>query len=248
MALEKILAIRTNKTIYMDKDKCVKVFQTNYPKDDILNEALNQARIEKTEIKMPRICGVMMVEGNWAIVSDFIKGKTIKALMKEDPDNMDKYMDMFVDTQLFIHNSRKTSLNHQKDKLARKINDSILRDEAKFDLLTRLESLPISNYICHGDYNPENVIVDPKGVCYTIDWAHVTEGNTYGDIARTYLLFILDGRKDLAEKYYENYSSKRELDRKEFQRWLPIIAASELTRCKEKDRDILLEWVKCQEF
>ena len=40
MNLEKIIAVRNAKTIYRDGDKCVKVFNENYSKADILNEAL----------------------------------------------------------------------------------------------------------------------------------------------------------------------------------------------------------------
>ena len=46
MNSDKIIAVRTNKTIYRDGDKCIKVFNSDYSKADILNEALNQARIE----------------------------------------------------------------------------------------------------------------------------------------------------------------------------------------------------------
>ena len=46
MNLEKIIAIRNAKTIYKDGDNCVKVFNNNYLKSDILNEALNHARAD----------------------------------------------------------------------------------------------------------------------------------------------------------------------------------------------------------
>ena len=43
MKLEKIIAVRNNKTIYRDGDKCIKVFNEGFSKADVLNEALNQA-------------------------------------------------------------------------------------------------------------------------------------------------------------------------------------------------------------
>ena len=48
MKLENVIAKRTNKTIFRDGDKAVKVFELGYSKADILNEALNQARVEET--------------------------------------------------------------------------------------------------------------------------------------------------------------------------------------------------------
>ena len=86
MKLDKMIAVRTNKTIYRDGDTCVKVFNEEYSKADVLNEALNQARVEETGLNIPKILGVTMNDGKWAIVSEFIKGKTLAQLMEEEPE------------------------------------------------------------------------------------------------------------------------------------------------------------------
>ena len=44
--LERVIAVRTSKTVYRDGDKVVKVFDKEYSKVDVLNEALNQAIVE----------------------------------------------------------------------------------------------------------------------------------------------------------------------------------------------------------
>ena len=74
MNLENIIAKRVKKTIYRDGDKTIKVFDADYSKADILNEALNQARVEETGVPMPKVIEVTTVDGKWAIVSDFIEG------------------------------------------------------------------------------------------------------------------------------------------------------------------------------
>ena len=43
MMLDRVIAVRNNKTIYRDGDRCVKVFGDNYSKADVFAEALNQA-------------------------------------------------------------------------------------------------------------------------------------------------------------------------------------------------------------
>lgn len=45
MNLDKIIAVRTTKTVYRDGDTAIKVFSEDYLKTDVLNEALNQARV-----------------------------------------------------------------------------------------------------------------------------------------------------------------------------------------------------------
>ena len=100
MKLEKIIAVRNNKTIYRDGDKSIKVFNEGFSKADVLNEALNQARIEGTGLNIPKVLEVTMIEGKWAIVSEFIKGKTLAQLMEEDPEKKDEYLALLVELQL----------------------------------------------------------------------------------------------------------------------------------------------------
>ena len=47
MNLDRVIAVRNNKTIYRDGDKCIKVFSPDFSKGDVLNEALNQARVDE---------------------------------------------------------------------------------------------------------------------------------------------------------------------------------------------------------
>ena len=81
MNMENIIAQRPNKVIYRDGDQCIKVFNADFSKADILNEALNQARIEETGLNIPKILGVTMVDGKWAIITEYIEGKTLAQLM-----------------------------------------------------------------------------------------------------------------------------------------------------------------------
>ena len=43
--LKNEIATRSNKNIYQDNDSVIKLFEENYSKANILNEALNQARV-----------------------------------------------------------------------------------------------------------------------------------------------------------------------------------------------------------
>ena len=48
-----IIKERKNKVIYIEDDKCFKVFEEGYNVGHILNEALNQARVQDTDLKNP---------------------------------------------------------------------------------------------------------------------------------------------------------------------------------------------------
>ena len=90
MNFDRVIAVRTNKTVYRDGDKCLKVFGEDYSKADVLNEALNQARVEETGLNIPKILEVTKVENKWVIVSEFIEGKTLARLIEENPDKKDE--------------------------------------------------------------------------------------------------------------------------------------------------------------
>lgn len=85
MNLERVIAVRNNKTVYRDGDKAIKVFDANFSKSDILNEALNQARVEEAGVRVPKVLEVSVIDGKWAIVSEYIPGKTLAQLMEETP-------------------------------------------------------------------------------------------------------------------------------------------------------------------
>ena len=93
MKLDNVISVRLHKTIYRDGDKCIKVFDSDYSKADVLHEALNQARIEETGLNIPKVLEVTMVNGQWAIVLEYIEGKTLAELMEEDSQNTDKYLE-----------------------------------------------------------------------------------------------------------------------------------------------------------
>ena len=142
MKLEKVIAVRTSKTVYKDGDRAIKVFDEDYKKSDILNEALNQARVEETGLPIPKLLEVGVVDGKWAIVSEFIKGKTLGRLMEENPDKLQEYLNLFVDIQLQIHNQKAPLLNKLKDKMNRKISETDLDATTRYELHTRLEGMP----------------------------------------------------------------------------------------------------------
>lgn len=248
MKLDKVIAVRKNKTIYREGDKCVKVFNNDYSKADVLNEALNQARIEETGLNIPKISEVTMIEGKWAIVSEYIEGKTLAQLMEENEDKRDEYLELLVDLQIEVQSKTCPLLNKLKDKMNRKISQSELDATTRYDLHTRLEGMPKHNKVCHGDFNPSNIIINENGVPYIIDWSHATQGNASADAARTYLLFCLNGDIEVAKKYLDMFCKKSNTARQYVQKWMPIVAASQSVKGNEKEREFLLSWVDVVEY
>ncbi len=216
MKLDTIIAERKHKTIYRDGDLVAKVFDESFPKSDILNEALNQARVEETGLNIPKI--------------------------------EEEYMNLFVDVQLKILSKKCPLLKRIKDKMQDKISQADLDATTRYELHTRLASMKTHNKVCHGDFNPSNVIITPDGTPYILDWSHATQGNGAADAARTYLLFMLNGQKDLAEKYLKLYCFKSDTARQYVNNWMPIVAASQSVKGNPEERELLLSWANVFDY
>ncbi len=248
MNLDRVIAVRNNKTIYRDGDRCIKLFDSDYSKADVLNEALNQARIEETGLHIPKVLEVCTIDGKWAIVSEYIKGKTLSQLMQEDPDHFDEYLNLFVDLQLEVQSQHCPMLNKLKDKMNRKISQADLDATTRYDLHTRLEGMPKHNKVCHGDFRPSNIIIADDGTPYILDWSHATQGNASADAARTYLLFWLKGDMEGAEKYLNLFCKKSGTEKPYVQKWMPIVAASQSVKGNAKEREFLLSWATVVDY
>lgn len=248
MKFDQIIAERKGKKIYLDGNKVIKLFDESFPKANVLNEALNLARIEETGLNVPKIHEVGVFDSKWAIVTDYIEGETLEALMKKNPGKLDEYMELFVNVQLEIQSKRAPLLNKLKDKMNRKISESGIDATTRYELHTRLDGMPKHIKVLHGDYNPSNVVITKDGTPYVLDWAHATQGNASADAARTYLLFSLKNEKELAEKYMDLFCRKSDTAKQYVQQWLPIVAASQLVKEKPEERDLLLNWVNVVDY
>ena len=248
MNLDKVIAVRNNKTVYQDGDRCIKVFNEGFSKADVLNEALNIARIEETDLPIPKLLEVTMIDGKWAIAYEYIKGETLAQLMEKNPDKKDEYLELFVDLQLTVQSKTSPLLNKLKDKMNRKISEAQLDATARYELHTRLEGMPKHNKVCHGDFNPSNIVISEDNKPYILDWSHVTQGNASADAARSYLLFCLGGDEDSAKKYLDLFCKKSDTAKQYVQKWMPIVAASQSVKGNEKEREFLLGWVNVVEY
>ena len=243
-----LITVSQNKNIYREGDSCIKIFNEDFSKADVLNEALNQARIEETGLNINKIREVKMIDGKWAIVSEFIKGKTLAQLMQEEPEKKDEYLELLVDIQLQVQKKTCPMLNKLKDKMNRKISSSDLDATTRYELHTRLEGMPKHNKVCHGDFNPSNIIIAENGTPYILDWSHATQGNASADTARTYLLFCMNGDFDTARKYLDLFCMKSDTAKQYVQKWMPIVAASQLAKSREMEHKFLLSWVNVVDY
>ena len=177
------------------------------------------------------------------IVSEYIKGKTLSELMEEEPERKDEYLEKLVDIQLEMHSKTCPLLIKLRDRMSRKINMADLPATKRYDLYTRLQAMPKHSKVCHGDFNPSNVLISEDGEPYILDWSHATQGNAAADAANTYLMFLLDGDETGADKYLSLFCEKSKTAEEYVRRWIPIVAATRSVECGDSARDMLNGWI-----
>ncbi len=244
MTFDRVIAVRNTKTVYRNGEVCIKVFNEGFKKSEILSEAQNLAMMEESGMVVPELMEVKKIDGKWAITTEYVKGKTLAMKMKESPEKLDDYMDRFTDIHMDIITRKCKYLDRLTDRLNTKISDSKLAATLRYDLHARLYDLPQRDNICHGDFNPTNIIVSEDDTAYIIDWSRVSRGNMLADIANTYLEFIVDMDEEIAEKYLDSMCNKMNINREKINKWIPIIAVSNTVGANRERRTKLMEIYK----
>lgn len=248
MNRENLIISREHKQIFRKNDSLIKRFDHEYSKADILNEALNHARVEETDLNIPKLRSVEVVDGKWAIILDFIEGATLQSLMDSYPEKEDEYLNFFVDLQLSVLKHKVPMLKNMREKFNGKISCANLDATTRYELHTRLDSMPKHNNLCHGDFNPTNIIITEDGTPYIIDWSHATQGNASADVARSFMLFYINGKTELAHRYLQCYCQKSDTAIRYVQRWIPIVAASRLVKAEPHEVELLKQWINVVDY
>ena len=248
--MKKYLAKSKLKSVYVENNKAIKVFDKNYNKSDVLYEALNTARVEDAGVNIPKLLEVAVTDGKWSITSEYVEGPTLTQLIEKYPDKADDYIKKMVEYQISFQKKSNPLLLVLKDKMNRQIDNSV-----KYELLTRLNSMKNHTKLCHGDYCPDNIIVtaDTKGnikEITAVDWVHATQGNASADIANTFLLLKLQfgDKSDIPEKYINTFCELTNTKRSYVNEWLPLVAAARLTKNKEEEKELLEQWINVVDF
>ena len=246
---DSVLLERADKVVLRDKNSVLKIFGPSYKVSLILNEAMNEARAAETGLPVAKVLEVMKLRDHWCIRREWVEGETLADVMDKDKKNLQKYLRQFVAIQCEIFGKTSDRMGNLADKLDKQISASPLPKETRYDLHMKLQSFPRGKALCHGDFNPTNVIITPNGEWRVIDWSHVRLGDPLADVARTYLLFWLSGHVAAAEKYMALACEALKVKVADVQKWLPVVAAAESAKEQSaKNHELLLHWASVVDY
>ena len=248
MAERQILEEKSYKTVYREGNVIVKAFTPSHPMSDVFNEAYIHACVEDAGVPVPKLLGVGMQDGGWAIQMEYVAGKTLSELAKENPDRIDEYLEKLVDIQLAVGAYRVRNLRNTRLKMEDSIKKLTEIDAStRYELLQRIHGMAQHSKLCHGDLVPSNIVIKEDGSWCVLDWAHASAGNAGADAAITYMRFSLDDPK-FAEKYLRLFCKKADMPIQYIQTWMPVVAAAQLTKHKEAERELLEKWLSVAEY
>ncbi|WP_369414746.1 aminoglycoside phosphotransferase family protein [Collibacillus ludicampi] len=243
----------------------VKLFYKTIPQFIIDHELNVSQAVDKLGLPVPKVFGMVDVEGKKGIVYERIVGITMTSYISRNLWNVDKEAKRLAELHYELHKTESSGLPSQKNIVRARIEQvDCLTDSDKQLIREHLDRLPDGNQICHGDFHPDNIMLTRQGPVI-IDWTTGTSGNPLADVARTILilkygalpsglpaivkLLIPSLRKRICNKYVNRYLEISGSAIDQINEWmLPITAArlSETIPEEEKGKlrsllDALLE-------
>ena len=193
----------SNGIVYrLNPDTIIKVYKNN--------DALEDIKRERELAKTALILGintaipfdVVKVDGKFGSVFELLSAKSLTKLIKADPDNKDKYIKIFADMLLEIHNTqvKPGTLPAVKDTVIYWVE--WLKDYLPEDTYNKLHKLvddvPHQDTMIHGDYHTNNVHY-ANGEAILIDMDTLSVGNPVFELASIFLAYRGYGALDHAK-------------------------------------------------
>lgn len=246
MRLDRIIAVRNNKTVYRDGDRCLKMFSEAYTVSQVLREAQLLASVAEAGLPVPCLLGVTIWEGKWTIITEYIHGSSMRQKMDADPpEQRVNYLSSFVRIGEHIHSTVCPALPSLIDKLTNAIEHAVVPENVRPFLRDRLcRCSTAGDAVCHGDFDPTNVILTGGEGYRILDWSHAAHGDPAADAACTYLLLCRSEGKPFADAYLARYEEVA--NRHDVRAYLPLAAVLRYIHANEDTRAFLMPYMSSE--
>jgi len=211
--------------------------------------------VHEAGVETPGTHGVIEVEGRHGIIYDRALGTSMLGLLSAKPWKLIAFGRTLADLHISIHQCCLDNLPAQREQLESLLERAELPAAQRDLALARLRELPEGTAVCHGDFHPDNVLINGDAATI-IDWTTACIGNPVADYALTSLILQLGappptsslwtrvaipvGRTLFYRYYASRYRQMRHLSPKDVQPWMLPIAVARLGYDIPSERDQLL--------
>lgn len=194
------------KVYRLDPDTIIKV----YLNPDCLPDIHRERELARTAfiLGIPTAIpyDVVRVGDGYGSVFELLSAKSFAKLIIADPDNLDKYAQMYVDLLKKIHSTEVPSGKMPSMKAvaldwAKFLCDYLPKEQGE-KLCALIEAVPESNNMLHGDYHIKNVMLQ-NGEVLLIDMDTLCVGNPVFEFASVFLAY--EGYSTLDHTVVENF-------------------------------------------
>lgn len=213
----KIAEGNTAEIFEVEEKKILKLFKKGYSEGAVRHEYNNHCMASKAVQNIPKLFEFVEENQRFGFIMEKVQGESLASMMLNE-DTFDEAMDTF------------TKLH--KNWLAQTMDDPIPYTEWMLHccherlldggLTDKIKCLPAGNNLCHGDFQPYNIIITPEQSAVIIDFANICKAPKEYDIARTYFLLKEAVKiKPIAELYLQ----KMQVEYKEIRTYIDVLDA-----------------------
>jgi Predicted aminoglycoside phosphotransferase len=228
----------------LGQDKVLKLYRGACSEEWVKLEAEIGRKLYEAGVFSPEVFDIVEIDGRRGIIFQRIFGKTITSIIEKEPWLFFYFVEKMAELQFKIHKNCIDGIPSQKEKFtfAIALSSEILGDRVN-KILNYVDSLPVGDNVCHGDFYLSNIIIS-KGRPMVIDWTSAYRGDPSGDVARTYLIInspaVLPGIPEIAavmskfpkwltyKIYLNEYLRVAKAKIKDIDAWVLPVAAAKL--------------------
>lgn len=254
---------RTAEIYEWDDDKIIKLYKKGISKKAIENEYNISMRLYEKGMPVVKVYDLIKLNGRYGVVYGRVFGQTMMNVIASKPWKITRESRRLAVLHKEIHAGIEEQIPSEKSILKQNIAAVEMLDEDQKDKLFRyIEELPDDNKLCHGDFHPDNILIDGEKAV-VIDWMTATRGNPLSDVARTTIMLKYGQipedksalektvmnlmRKKLLKEYTKKYLEISEKDIKDIEQWELPIAAARLTEwIPDNEKKVLLDFINTE--
>lgn len=222
----------------------LKLYRNDIPVQDMEREYEISQYVHSRGVPTPQPLGWLDTGERRGIVYQQIQGPSLLKLIGKAPWKVQQYGRQLAGLHCELHAVEAgEDIGRQKEYLRWNITAApMLGTEEKTVILAGLEQLPEGRRLCHGDFHPDNVLLD--GQLWVIDWMTGIAGEPAADAARSWLLCSVGTpppgsslfmrwvlkfiRLGLCGSYTREYLRLSGYSLSELERWIVPVAAARL--------------------
>ncbi len=181
------------KVYRLDPDTIIKVYMNADALPDIHRERELARRAFVLGIPTAIPYDVVKVGESYGSVFELLSAKSFAKLMKAEPENLDKYIDMYVELMKKIHSTevRPEDMPDMREVALdwAKFLKDYLPEKTAEKLVALVEAVPVDHHMMHGDYHIKNVMLQ-NGEVLLIDMDTLCQGHPVFELASMYNAYV----------------------------------------------------------